>query len=207
MMKSENEWSTVRAAVLAEAQKPAATRWWMREAAGLFLVHLVVALGSLTIAGVAYGHAATTLSASTLLFIGATGSGVIATLALGRTRERFAVTCAVLFVLGAVTHVAQHELIWAAPWWAYANCALGELAMAMLPGVATTVALRRFAFQPDRALLGGVAAAATGLLVLDLTCPADGAFHALAFHLVPALVVVVIALLARRAISSRSHVP
>lgn len=207
MMNAENEWSPSRAAVLEEAQKPAATRSWIREAAGLFLVHGVVALASLAIAGVAYGHEPTTFGASTLLFIGATGCGVIAALALGRMRQRFAASCAVLFVLGAVTHVARHDLAWASPWWAYANCALGELVMAMLPGIATTVVLRRFAFQPDRALLGGVAAAATGLWVLDLTCPADGAFHALAFHLIPALVVVVIALLARRTVSSRSHVP
>ena len=207
MMNTENRWNEMRAAVLSEARQPAMPRSWMREGAAISLVHIAVALSALFIADLLYDHSAEARSIGAPLFLGAAFCGVIATLALGRTARRFAVAGAGLFAFGAVAHVASRELTWEIPWWASANCALGEFLMAALPALVTTTILRRFAFQAERALLGGVAAAATGLWVLDLTCPAHGAYHALVFHLVPALLVVAAALFVRRVLSSHTHVP
>jgi hypothetical protein len=86
------------------------------------------------------------------------------------------------------------------------ECAAAELGVSLLPAIGMLVALRRFAYQPLRAALGGLGVGATGLLVLDVTCPMAGAGHVLVFHLVPCLFVIVALVVARSRLRSQSYV-
>lgn len=86
-------------------------------------------------------------------------------------------------------------------------CAVGEIGVALLPGIAAVAALSRFAYQPGRALLGGLGAAACGLIVLDRTCSMPGATHVVFFHLIPAVVVVLGVVGARARSVSKSFAP
>jgi hypothetical protein len=87
------------------------------------------------------------------------------------------------------------------------SCAPGELAISLLPGIATILILRRFAYQPKRAVAGGLAAGATGLLALDLTCALRNVAHVALFHVLPCAFVILAIAEVRRRLPSRTHVP
>ncbi len=206
-MSDRNDFETMRAALLAEAARPAAVRSWTGDLAWLQWVHLAVIGAALVFAAVGWGHPPAPRGVSGWLLLAAIVSGLVAVVALGRATRWWAAVSAVTGAVGVALHLAGYELASTAPFWADADCALAELAIAAVPAAVTIATLRRFAFQRNRAILGGVAAAATGLLVLDLTCPADSMAHAFSFHLLPALAVVTIASLVRATMTSHTYTP
>jgi hypothetical protein len=87
------------------------------------------------------------------------------------------------------------------------TCASLELACAALPMGAALWLQHRFAFDPLRAVLGSVAAAATGVFALHLHCPIGTADHLYAFHVAPWVALSALGLWIRSRIGSRSYAP
>jgi len=87
------------------------------------------------------------------------------------------------------------------------TCASVELACAALPLGVTLWLQRRFAFDPLRATLGSMAAAATGVFALHLHCPVGTADHLYAFHVAPWVLMVGLGLWIRSRMGSRSYAP
>lgn len=88
-----------------------------------------------------------------------------------------------------------------------AVCASVELACAALPlGVALWLQ-GRFAFDPLRAAMASLAAAATGVFALHLHCPIGAANHLYAFHVAPWVVLGGLGLWLRSRMGSRSYAP
>jgi hypothetical protein len=88
-----------------------------------------------------------------------------------------------------------------------AECALAEVGVSLVPAVLTTLALERFAFKPLRAWVGGIAASATGALVLHCTCENVSASHVIMFHLAPGALVAIVLMTVRARMKSRSFAP
>jgi hypothetical protein len=93
------------------------------------------------------------------------------------------------------------------PLWSGRNCALIEVGLSVIPLSVVLWATTRFAFDFTRALTGGASIAATGMLVLHLHCPNGLTSHLLLFHVAPWLGLVLLTLLARRLMPSRSYAP
>jgi len=96
---------------------------------------------------------------------------------------------------------------------------VGGAIIAVLPGrrwlqlvvlglsVASVLVLRRFAYQPVRALVGGLGAAATGVLVLHFTCVVGALSHVLVFHVTPAVLVACALVAVRSKVASQAFTP
>ena len=87
------------------------------------------------------------------------------------------------------------------------RCLSVEILAATLPTTAVIVVLSRFAYQPLRILVGGLAAGATGVLALHLHCPIGTPSHLILFHLVPWVAAAGVSLLIRSRVHSRSFAP
>ncbi|OJH36216.1 DUF1109 domain-containing protein [Cystobacter ferrugineus] len=85
-------------------------------------------------------------------------------------------------------------------------CTLSQFGMGLLPGVVTLAALRGAAFQPRRALLGGLSAGTAGAFVGELAC-AQGRHHVLLYHLLAWALVSVTTLVVSRFLTPRSFAP
>jgi len=117
-----------------------------------------------------------------------------------------------LLVLATCASVLSAPL-WTAPsvsphaFFASASCVAGELAVAIVPAAFALLAVRRFAARAEQAALAGVAAAATGLVVLDATCDLRDLSHVAAFHLAPSALVVLAVALVRACVRSDTFSP
>ena len=133
--------------------------------------------------------------------------GTLAAVAPGYRRLRtalFAVAVATGAVLGVFGNGLPGHRSFAVDG---AICASVELACAALPlGVALWLQ-RRFAFDPMRAAVASLAAAATGVFALHLHCPIGAAGHLYAFHVAPWVVLVGLGLWLRSRMPSRSYAP
>ncbi|MCU0687002.1 MAG: NrsF family protein [Polyangiaceae bacterium] len=196
----------VREAVLASLKKAPVVRPWPVDAARVLLLNLGVS--AFFVAGWALSQPAALaprwVSAGLLLALVACGS--VAAVRPGGSRAQ-------LGVLGLAAAAAAGLLLTATgrgadlPWLADADCALAEIGVALVPALATALALRRFSYRPLRALIGGLAAGATGVLVLDLTCEIDAVSHVLAFHLAPCAVVALVFVAVRSKLRSQTFAP
>lgn len=88
-----------------------------------------------------------------------------------------------------------------------AVCTTVEVACAALPLGAALWMQRRFAFDPVRAALASLAAAATGVFALHLHCGIGAASHLYIFHVAPWLVLGGLGLWVRSRLRSRSYAP
>lgn len=198
---------TIRAAAMAEAKRPAATRSWRSDAARLLALHAGVVAISVAVSVLVLGHVPLARGLSAPLLAAAIVSAIVAAVVPSPAGRSWALASLVTAFVASAIHLRGFAFASSAPLWQEAECALAELAIAAVPAIATVLTLRTFGYRRMRALVGSIAAALTGLLVLDLSCPADGAAHVLAFHLAPAALVVVVAMVIRAHAGSRAHVP
>jgi hypothetical protein len=91
--------------------------------------------------------------------------------------------------------------------WSGASCALTECLVSVVPMAAAAVLLTRFSFDLGRALLGGAAAGAGGMLALHLHCPNGTMSHLLVFHVLPWFLLAFVLAGVRMALPSKSAAP
>jgi len=200
-----NELDAMRDRILAEAEMARRSSWRV-DILKLIATYTVVGIVSLGL-GLHFFHAELTpVPTSLALILGATVVGTIAVVIPRRVRLWTGVGL-LSMVVAAFAHLATLSQGAGRSFFADADCALAELAIASLPAVATVVLMRGFAYRWERAIVGGGVAALVGLGVLDLTCPAGGFDHVLVFHLLPATLVGIVAALVRHRSATRIHVP
>jgi hypothetical protein len=193
-----------RAAALKELTSvPVARRWWL-DALGLSGVNVAVAL---TAGGLMRWNQSQHASALGAWGIGA---GLLAVSVLGawsalRPGSRRGRLATVGLAIG-VALAAGLGGSGTGPE-AGARCAAFEVGLALAPLAIALWATSAFAFDATRAAVAGASAAATGLLVLHLHCPNGTAAHLGGFHVLPAVAVAAVLVLARRMVPSRSHAP
>jgi hypothetical protein len=196
-----------RAAALAELRREPVAVAWSTDAARLAAINVGVAsvvLAPLACVRALHAGGALWWLAAALLVALAVGGGVLA-VRPGRRAHQLAVI-GVALLLPALLVAAAHPS-GLRPLLADWECGLAEGGVSAVPVIAATLALRRFSFQPLRALVGGIGAGAAGLLVLHLTCLVEGAGHVIAFHLAPFALVVAVLVVVRRRVATRSFVP
>ncbi len=143
------------------------------------------------------------LGAAALVAVGA--GGAVAAVRPGARGLRVAMlvvaasSVAVLFA--AASGVARQAL------WGGAACGLFETVASVLPVVVSTVVLSRFAPDPMRTVLGGLAAGTGGLLGLHFTCPIGSLGHLIPFHFLPWLLVCAAAVGLRRVVRTATFAP
>lgn len=196
-----------RAALVELRRQPRARPWW-HGAAVVVLVHAVVAAVVMTVASWSRhpraGEPVWWVGAALLAAV--VVRGVFTALQPGGRDGRRGFLVLVGLALGAAS-LATTGWSGPAPLWHDADCALAELGVSLVPALVMTRALSAFSFAPGRAWVGGLAAGATGLLVLHLTCPVGSAAHWLAFHAAPYVAVAWATAGLRARVPSRSAVP
>lgn len=195
----------VRALALAEARR-SPTSPWSHDVVRLAFVYLGVLGGSLAVGHWVFGAALRPVASSLVPLGVALVVGVVAAIT-PRHLGRWTWGAWAVIAVGTCAHFMTLRAGSGRSFFADADCALAEMAVAALPAIATVALLRGFAYRIERALTGGAAAALVGLATLDLTCPAGGLAHVFAFHLAPAVLVVALAALWRRRARTRSFVP
>jgi hypothetical protein len=129
--------------------------------------------------------------------------GVIAALAPGRRSMRWsaaalALAAAITLPLGRGAGAAS-----AMPGFA---CSTSHLAVDLVPLALVLYFVRKFSVTTGRALLAGVAAAATGAMAGELSC-GRGWSHVLVHHIGAAVAIAVACVLLARAWSPRTYAP
>jgi hypothetical protein len=87
------------------------------------------------------------------------------------------------------------------------SCLFTVLLTGLVPIAVGVLVLRGMAFDVGRAVALGLTAAATGLFALHWHCTDGSSPHLLVFHALPWLLLAALAIPARRALPTRSHVP
>lgn len=200
-----SELDDVRRAVMAELREAPPPPSWRNQTLGLIGLSALATAVSLGVAVLLdLGHVTprwpSAVLASTIVLT------LIAAVRPGSRSLRHAALG--LGALGIVAHViGAATRDGSAHWLSEPGCAPAEIGVAIVPALATVSVLRHFAYQPVRALLGGVGVGACGLLVLDLTCHVPGVLHTLVFHVLPFVLVTLALVGLRRRARSRSFVP
>ncbi|MBX5483278.1 MAG: DUF1109 family protein [Myxococcaceae bacterium] len=86
-------------------------------------------------------------------------------------------------------------------------CMRAELLMAILPTLGAILVLSRFAFDPTRMFVGGLAAGAAGLFALHLHCPIGTVSHLALFHVLPWVLAAGLSVLIRARVRSKTWAP
>jgi len=198
----------IREAVLVAASQAPPSRSWTSQVLGLMGVYAAVGGASLMLAAWWLGHAPTSPGPIAPLL----GFAGLLCLAAALAPPPWARWLNVAGLSAAGVSLSLHALhfgSWtgSSPWLGNADCALAELAIAAFPALTTVMASRHSAYRARGAVAGGLAAAITGVMVLDLTCPVEGIRHALSFHVAPAFAVVLLVWFVRARLSSWSHAP
>ena len=198
----------IRRAAQAElARSPRVRPWWI-DAAALVGVNALCGLGWSTLFSFNLvqhtGPLLRGLGALGLVVV-ALGGAVAAVRPGGRPLRVLALvvaTSTVLVMLGAASGFDPGT-----PFVSGVGCGVSELGASVVPAAVSLWVLSRFAPDLLRTLVAGLAAGAGGLLTLHLHCPNGTLGHLVAFHLVPWVLVSVIALGVRRWLRSASWVP
>ncbi len=196
-----------RQAALAElARTPKARPWWVD---ALVLAVLDVGVGVALVAllpthGEQHDGAVLRLvTAAGLLLVA--GLGAVAAVRPGALPSRWVVLGAA--GLAALTSLLGVSGVGGAGLWGGAACTVFEVASSVVPLAAATWVLSRFAADPLRAAVAGLAASAGGLFALHFTCPIGTVAHVGVFHLVPWLLMGLLSLGIRRTVGSATWAP
>ncbi len=203
----KNDLIAMREKVLSEARHVPPRHSWMVDVRHLSLVYCVTLASALLISVTLLGHTPAFRGPGAPLAAVAVGGSLLGALIPGGHARRWIFVAFFAAALAVVSHLGGFVGTEGSSFWADADCALAEVGIGVVPAAATIWLSRRFAYSRTRATVGGLAAAMTGISVLDLTCPAQGASHAIAFHLAPAALVVLVAVYARAKAPTLTHVP
>jgi hypothetical protein len=196
-----------RAAALAELNRtPQARPWWV-DALALAVLDLGIGVGLLLAVPSHHEQHASDLFRA----LGALGLAVVATagaVAAVRPGSRW-LRLGVLGVAGGsmVAMAAAASSASGAPALGGAGCSIFEVLSAVVPLAVSMWVLARFASDPLRAVVAGLAASAGGLLALHFTCPVGTLTHLTGFHLAPWLLISLLSLGIRRLVRSATFAP
>jgi hypothetical protein len=198
----------IRAAALDELRREPVVRSWFADATRLVAVNLSTAFLLLNVIDWADGvqPRGALREVGALLLLAVMVFGAYFSVLPGGTRLRVGIAAvAVVALLSLAVAASDHppgRLLFAD-----GACFFAELGVSLVPAAVSLVALRGFSYQPSRALVAGLAAAATGVLVLQLTCDVGTLRHLLAFHFVPAALVTIGTVVIRSRLRSRTFAP
>ncbi len=203
-----DELQGMRAQLLSELKRAPPAQRWSMDAARLVAINVGVSAAVMALAAVTrqqHSSDAFRWVGAVLLFSVVVGGAIIAVLPGRRWLQLVVLGLSVASVPALVlaSSGSGAEL----PFFADADCALAELGVALVPSLATVLVLRRFAYQPVRALVGGLGAAATGVLVLHFTCVVGALSHVLVFHVTPAVLVACALVAVRSKVASQAFTP
>ncbi len=183
-------------------------RRWTTDAAALLSINfLLVALCMFLLSWTTAAHRNQAVTVAGLVLLSAfIGCGSVLAIRPGRhfggvLQAVLAVAIMLLTLVGSSQNELSRSLL--AGW----GCARFEGVMAALPMVGVLWATRKFAFQPTRLVLAASAASAVGYVGVHFHCPDGMLSHLLLFHIAPVPVLVGVALLVRRSLSSTTFAP
>jgi hypothetical protein len=196
-----------RQAALAElARTPKARPWWV-DALGLAVVNVGVGLALLALfPSHSEQHASAlwrVVTAAALVTVA--GLGAVAAVRPEALSLRW--SALVMAGVSAAGTLVGASGVGAKGVWGGAACTVFEVLSAVVPLALATWALSRFAADPLRAAVAGLAASAGGLLALHFTCPIGTLQHLGVFHLVPWLFIALVSLGIRRLVGSATWAP
>lgn len=189
------------------ARTPTPRRWWV-DALLVLGLNVVMGLGAAAMMSSSdTQHASTAMKygvATAWLVVMALGSAWW--LKPGRVDFRWAV--AALFVGASVLSVGNASgFDPGSPFFAGLKCALVECGVAVVPISVVVLLSLRFAARASHLFSGALASAAGATLALHFHCGNGTLGHLLTFHLLPAVGLAGAAVLVRRWLPTKSHVP
>lgn len=195
----------IRAAAHAELARQPRTRSWWVDALQLACVNLVFGAGAaLVLDWNSTQHTSAALrylSAAALCVVSLLGA-VLAVRPRARALRLAVIGLALTSIAAVLAAASGFD-----PGMLGAGCGVSEGLLSLVPLVAATVILSRFAFDASRTIVGGLAAGAGGMLALHLHCPIGTLSHLALFHVLPWLAVAGVTLLVRSRLTSRSAAP
>ena len=204
--RSNDALAALGAAARAELGKGKPRAWWIDGVVLLVLNGVMGVAGAVLMGGNEAQHRSTAMKlvVSVMWFV-FMAAGSLLWLKPGPVRVRWAVAggfalASVLTVLG-LSGFDPGGAFMDGMW-----CAIAECKMALLPVALVVIFSTRFAAQPMHLVAGALAAASGGAVALHFHCPNGTVAHVVVFHLVPALALAAVAVLARRWMKS-SPVP
>jgi hypothetical protein len=181
---------------------------WTRDALVLLGINfLLVALCMVSLSWTTAAHRNEAVTALGLVLLAALiGCGSVLAILPGRhfggaLQTALAVAVMLLTLVGASQNMLSRSLL--AGW----GCARFEAVLALLPMLGVWWATRKFAFDATRVALAASAASAVGYFGLHFHCPDGMLLHLLLFHIAPVPVLIGVALLVRRSLSSTTFAP
>lgn len=198
----------IRRAAQAELGRTPTVRPWWLDAMGLMLLNAFWGLGWSTLFTFHEqqhtGPLMRWLGAGGLVLVGLLGM-LAAVRPGGRDLRR------VLLVLSGATMLvllaAGSDVDPGQPFLGGVGCGASELVASVVPLGASVWVLTRFAPDPVRTAVAGLAAGAGGLVTLHLHCMNGTLAHLVVFHLVPWVLVSVLAVALRRVLPSATWAP
>jgi hypothetical protein len=204
----DRDLDAIRSAALAELRRQPVVPSWRADAVKVVLVNVAVSSSVMAVASWSrhprVGEVVWWVGAAMLAMVALLGA--VAALRPGGRRLQHGVLALAASTIPVLVTAVPLTVV-GASLFHDPECALVEVGVSLVPGCATAWALTRFAYQPLRALIGGLSAGASGLLVLHLACPVATAPHLLAFHVGPYVLMVVLLIVARARLTTRSHAP
>jgi hypothetical protein len=196
----------IRLAAHAElARHPAVRPWWV-DAGVLLFVNLLFGAGSMLLLTTPVGGFGPLRWGAAAALLAVCALGTFAAVRPGWRSARFALLglAGVTMALVLITATGFDP---GRPFLGGMGCGLWEGLASVVPVIAAMLVLSRFAPDPLRTVVGGLAAGAGGLLALHLHCPNGMPSHLIVFHLVPWGLVSLAALGLRRLLRSSSWAP
>lgn len=186
-------------------ERPAVRHWWV-DAAMLVIINLVFGGGAMLVL-TAHFETVKVMQWAGAVALGSIGLfGAVAAVRPGWRDVRLTIVAlggmSVLLVLASATGFDPGN-----PFLGGIGCGLSEASVSVIPVVMSMVVLTRFAPDPLRAVVAGLAAGSGGLLALHLHCPNGTLWHLVAFHVAPWVLVSLAAVLVRRLLGSSSWAP
>ena len=189
------------------AAHPKPRPWWMD---GLVLLFLNLVMGVGASAAMSWSdlqHGSMMMrSVVAVAWLVVMAAGSVLWLKPGAMMSRWLVAGG--FVLASVLAIgAASGFDPGAPFFRGVGCAFTECGLALIPVSVLLLLSTRFAAAPSHVFVGALAAASGGALALHFHCSNGTVAHVTVFHLLPAVVMALLAVLLRRFIRPSAFVP
>jgi hypothetical protein len=206
--KAEAELQALSKAAREELEKQPVVRPWWMDAAPLLLLNLVMGVGAA--AAMSWSdlqhNSMTMRSVVAVAWLLMMSVGSVLWLRPGPSRSRWLVGGG--FVLASLLAIAGASGFDPnSSFFEHMRCAFIECSLALIPVAVLLMLSTRFSAGPSHIFVGALAAASGGALALHLHCSNGTVLHLVGFHLLPAVLLACVAVLARSRLRTRSFAP